>query len=91
MERRPVVLQELGLERPVQAKLPVQQVLQGSAKLLAAPFWVVRAEQLEVRPLEPGRVRWQEQAPSLGMRPCKGVWGGAPSTKRPETHLRHLR
>jgi hypothetical protein len=49
VERRLVVLQELGLERPVQAKLPVQQVPQGSAKLLVGPFWAVRAEQQEVR------------------------------------------
>ena len=56
-ERRLVVLQELGLERPAQAKLLVLQVLRGSAKLLAGPFWAVQAEQQGVWQLEPGRVR----------------------------------
>src|SRR5271170_748478 len=89
VERRLVVLQELGLERPVQAKLLVLQVLQGLVKLLAGPFWAVRAEQQEVRQLESERVRWQEQALSLGMRLCNGVWEGARMVKRPEAHLQH--
>jgi hypothetical protein len=89
VERRPVVLRELGLERLEQAKLLAQQVLQGLVKLLAGPFWAVRAEQQEVWQLEPERVRWQEQALSLGMRLCNGVWGGARMIKRPEERLQH--
>src|SRR5947208_3345386 len=89
VERRPVVLRELGLERLVQVKLLVQQVLQGSAKLLAGLFWAVRAEQQEVRQLEPERVRWQEQALSLGMKLCNGVWVGARMVKKLEVRLQH--
>lgn len=83
-----VVLQELEPELRALVKLPVQQAQQGLAKRLGELFSAVRAEQREALQLAPGRVRWQERAPSLDMKLCRGVWGGARKAKRPEAASR---